>query len=816
MKKLRDDFVEQAEAEGEVEVRVSYDIIRQFSMQLYTNPRKAIEELVCNSYDAGATRCDIRIPHSQAEALIVLDDGVSMDFEGLEGLWQVAVSPKSTPAGEPRIQNNRAQIGKFGVGKLAAFALGGRLTHISKKDGEVRIISVGQTEIKDQAKAGRPKFTVHRLPEDEAKPIIEPYLDGLPNPWTSKWKSWTLAIVEEIDEGNFGRALKIGYLRRMIRTSIPISARFEAYLEGDLIKPRKIEKEDIIAEIDVTSGEFKQRAEAALRAFWAANLEEEEGNIPTEKYTCKVEKIQNPQNTTEKVSALIVPDLGAVIGSAIIARDSLATAKLEERGYEDNGFRVYVHGKLINPEDPLFGISQRSHRFWIRFLAKLEIPELDDALLVQRNAVSENNLKTLLAREIVKALFNLNRTKAEEKESEEEEEEYAPRSFGSRLKRLSPFLAPLALTGLVDEQWPDAGIEGIGVEYVTLGQDDEAVRFNAEQNIIEINDEHPLLVAISEIGPAGHQLRTVIAEILAATMVARGYLRAQGVADQIMLDFEAILEDAFRSAAGYVRDEVEEHIQAIDEESFVGGTPFEKAVVEAFRSLRLSARHIGGSNLPDGVISIPRAGQPNLLISVEAKGGKGIITHAVLRTSTVDRHRGDLDCEHSVAIAREFQLEGKGDAPSALVREAEGLITLLVVNSIAKILRRHNERPFTYDRLAEILTSDLLPEELDDFIDVKWLELPDTGLIRDILEVAHELMDKDAMNYPDPGMIAGDQRIRDRGISRNEIAKILEVIALGTGRLIIRNHETHEFVLLASPEDILQSLLDSREGGQPE
>lgn len=33
-----------ATTEGKVEVDISYDIIRQFSAQLYTNPRKAIED----------------------------------------------------------------------------------------------------------------------------------------------------------------------------------------------------------------------------------------------------------------------------------------------------------------------------------------------------------------------------------------------------------------------------------------------------------------------------------------------------------------------------------------------------------------------------------------------------------------------------------------------------------------------------------------------------------------------------------------------------------------------------------------------------
>jgi len=100
--------------EDVVEVDISYDIIKQFSAQLYTNPRKAIEELICNSYDAGAKVCYVVLPETAHDSLLVLDDGKSMDLNGLKDLWRVAYSPKDKGEGTPRIENDRLQIGKFG------------------------------------------------------------------------------------------------------------------------------------------------------------------------------------------------------------------------------------------------------------------------------------------------------------------------------------------------------------------------------------------------------------------------------------------------------------------------------------------------------------------------------------------------------------------------------------------------------------------------------------------------------------------------------------------------------------------------------
>jgi hypothetical protein len=89
------------------------------------------------------------------------------------------------------------------------------------------VVSVGQGEIKAKKHAQAPSFKVFRLSLESAIPILEPYLVNLPKPWQAGWETWTLAVVEEIDPGSFWRALKIGILRRMITTALPISANFK-------------------------------------------------------------------------------------------------------------------------------------------------------------------------------------------------------------------------------------------------------------------------------------------------------------------------------------------------------------------------------------------------------------------------------------------------------------------------------------------------------------------------------------------------------------------------------------------------------------
>ncbi|MEW5870954.1 MAG: ATP-binding protein [Chloroflexota bacterium] len=128
---MSDDFTTIGQKISEIPVRISYRIIELFSEGLYASPHKAVEELVSNSYDAGAKNVHIIISpdrKSKDAVILVIDDGLSMDEEGLRQHWLIGVSNKrqldTLPLG-------RKQIGKFGIGKLATlYLLTGLLTSV--------------------------------------------------------------------------------------------------------------------------------------------------------------------------------------------------------------------------------------------------------------------------------------------------------------------------------------------------------------------------------------------------------------------------------------------------------------------------------------------------------------------------------------------------------------------------------------------------------------------------------------------------------------------------------------------------------------
>src|SRR5436190_9987935 len=130
-----------------IQVRLSYRIIELFSEGLYASPNKAIEELVANSFDAGAQRVQV-LPsaslHDQNATIAVIDDGEGMGMDGLKQHWLIGVSNKRKLGKLPR---GRQQIGQFGIGKLATYVLADRLSHVSKFEGKYYATSMDYRSI---------------------------------------------------------------------------------------------------------------------------------------------------------------------------------------------------------------------------------------------------------------------------------------------------------------------------------------------------------------------------------------------------------------------------------------------------------------------------------------------------------------------------------------------------------------------------------------------------------------------------------------------------------------------------------------------
>jgi hypothetical protein len=123
---------------------------------------------------------------------------------------------------------------------------------------------------------------------------------------------------------------------------------------------------------------------------------------------------------------------------------------------------------------------------------------------------------------------------------------------------------------------------------------------------------------------------------------------------------------------------------------------------------------------------------------------------------------------------------------------------------------------FTYDKVAEILTTINHPDELEAFIEKTWRELPDLGLMKLVLEVAHEKSAEHDKNFPDPGMLVGDSRLALRHITKEDVRHILEAVAVTTGMVVIKDRQSYEFSVTAPVETILEAMTQAATEKLPE
>lgn len=860
-------FVSEAEREHEFQIEISYDILRQVSSQLYTNPRRAIEELVCNSYDAAATECYVSTPETTDDILQVLDNGVSMDKDEMEILWEVAGGSKKELAeqGEERVINagdieGRRQIGRFGVGKLAAFALGNELTHVATKDGVTRIISVRQEDIEGHDVGNPPEAEIYRMDEDEARDYLGAYLDGLPDPWDQDWDSWTLAVVDDVDEDSSGRDLKPEYLDRMIRTAIPRSANFVVHRNGQKVEPRDYPDEHYAHIENLANDEdAREKVEEGLKQFWVDWSDEydEADDVPEEKYELDVVQINPYEESDEdvdedgvesedaddgkeddseaddseeeasdeevsneefgaEVAAVEVGDLGPVVARGTIYKELLTREKLEDRNLHDYGFKVRVRGKLLNRGDPLFGTRDKVYQWFKRFHGEFEIPGLDDAILVQRDSVREG-LKPELSRTVMESFFSVLRNRAVEAK-QEEEEEYDPEEFGHRLHSISPHKAPQALEGLAnrdDTDYPRGGWKDVDIHLAEHGRDGDAVDYH--DGTIYVNTDHPLFRSL-EADDMPSELVKVVGEALAGNLIASGYLSYKDVREDLVDDSIDISEDALRTASRYLEDPIQYYKEQIETASYEGDDPFEQAIVDALTHIGIEAEHYGDSGDSDAIITFGVQGSEQFKVSLEAKGKEeGGVDHSDAEFSTALEHMDHDDCDHTVFVAREFQLDGPpGVEDSKLLKQfrRHDDLTLLTVEAIQEMLDRHADRGFSHERIKNIMTTDAEPGdgELLDVIENEWSEMPEeTGVMRTVLEEARQQFLDETVDAPDIGMVRGALRAKGKdSIDKDTIRTALRIAQADTG-MVSFNPDDNSFSINQTPEQILKEMDRGRE-----
>jgi len=237
-----------------VTVRLSPELVRLLSEQLYQSPLKAIEELVVNAYDAEAKVCRVFVPEPATPSpyVAVFDDGVGMDTDGLTDLWWIGRTKKRDEEMAKRI--GRKQIGKFGIGKLATYAIANQVTYISKAGEDIFAVTLdfGAFQSEPDTRPSEvmlPLLKITDLAKLEDTTILRAACEAIdidPHSLTEGGPvSWTFVVLERLKPK--ASAIPRGRLKWVLRTAMPLRSDFRVYLNGQEIESAKTELDPIVA-----------------------------------------------------------------------------------------------------------------------------------------------------------------------------------------------------------------------------------------------------------------------------------------------------------------------------------------------------------------------------------------------------------------------------------------------------------------------------------------------------------------------------------------------------------------------------------------
>lgn len=789
-----------------INVELSNELVSLLSEQLYQSPLKAIEELVVNAYDAGASVCKVFIPFSEIftrNVILVYDNGVGMNYEGLVNLWQVGRSNKRTEEIKKRFK--RKQIGKFGIGKLASSTIANQLTYISKVDDEILGVSIDfstfrtntigeeKQETLDTSDSNRDdkskkpiELKVYKI-ENLNDFIVETGLDGtlsemgiLENIETDE--SWTLAILENLKKK--AKNIKQKNLTWILSTAMPVSVDFRLFLNDVEIESSKSSYQKVV-EFNVT--DLPEKRLEGLKKTTGEKWVISDGKVISDSFPNGIE------------------------GKIFVTERSMYGQKSDDI-QRSHGFFVRVRNRLVDLVDPLFGMQPVRYGTLNRFHADIDADDLDKFLTASRDSVEESEIKEnfrVFLREVITEADNRYLAWLKEQSIS------GPKKEGEK-ELIAPKLVeqPVA-DALLIQTYDGKGTEADGGWfYIKIDEDidmsvliqqlytsprsrytykyneqgiDRIVKFDPSESVFWINSAHELVKEYVE----NDNSRRLLEDFITSEMLLEVYLRESHIDVGLVGEILERRDDLFRSLAldhSFSYSIIAQQLINSSNDEY----ELEINLVVAARALGFTASQISNADEPDGIaqyLSIPGGLKK---ITLEAKSSEnGIVVTSKIDLSGIRRHADKYNADGVLLIAPDYQ--GKDNDRSAISKAALlEKISCWTIEQLANVVRAASARNINARDILEIVTTVYRPKDVEQSID-ELLNEPswdNLELYRGIVESLHNLEGSVLDEPRDVSMIVGalatSPNKKFQGINSEDIRKaLIELSGVSKGALIL-------------------------------
>lgn len=688
-----------------ISVNINFGIIEQFSEGLYSSPNKTFEELVTNSYDAGAARVWVLIPDDldDPDAVVaVVDDGQSMDAEGLHDLWLIG---ESTKRGRPAPMPGRKPVGKFGIGKLATYVLANELTYVCKRGDHYLVTTMDYRRVTGHlAESGNVLLDVVDLTEERAAETLrgalgdDAVLELLFGPGAPE--NWTAALMSSLKER--GQRLARGRLRWILSVALPLNPQFSLWMNGSAVESSK----------------------AAGKRAWVFEV----GNHDKALGTAYADRA-----TDEGVE---LEHAGLVTGTAVMYELPLPRGKAEELA-RSHGFFVSARHRLVNIYDESFGIDvELHHGVFTRFRMEVNVDGLDDGVTATRESIKESPaLKEV--QDYLLAVFNRARTARTEMEKAHPQTLTAAERIANPPLALSQaplrrivaralddrgddrLLAELIVLSdeLAFDEDPDANLlEGIVIE--AQGGDARIASYDFSRHAIVVNRDHPFIDNYIDEKGAVEPLQLIAATELFTAV----YLLDEAMPSHVVKDvldrrdayLRALVNIHPRSApviARQLRD------AAHDEKNL------EDAVGDAMSLLGFRVRRKSGSGRTD-ILAIAHLGGHGeegsrayrVVCDAKSTAREEVIKADKVNPGPLRKHKRKERAKYILVVAPGF--EGAGSDDSSIAEYcADAGITPIAVADFARLIELYPSRVLSPAVLEGFFEGCRSPKQATQYVD---------------------------------------------------------------------------------------------------
>lgn len=815
----------------DIEINVDHAIVKHFSEHLYSSPNKAIEELVSNGFDALATRCYVYVPGEHVDSRVVVwDNGISMDAEQIEAMWQIARSPKEALGSDRVVEadgRKRAVIGKFGIGKLASYAVGERISHICRtSDDRYLAVSVDyrtftpvgpeslQTEAIPTGDSGeqhlapdtdaesdgeeflRPTTSVREMTRVEAESAVREVLpSGEASAFMLKQPHWTMAIIDELRPD---KQLYPGRLSWVLGNGMPLRPDFQVWVEDTEVVPK------LASNANTTWAINESTVAETLKSVWADAVSEGEVSgtldfdpppLDADDYAAEEPGALEP--------AIVFPTIGRVTATVRIFEDSLMGNRAE-RSY---GFFLIVRGRLVNPDDDKLFLHDPSFSTFYRSQYMIRADGVDAELLADRESLRRDTEMARELRVLQTALYRASRA-AISKGDEVKANTVKPESrLPVRSREL--FRDPMAALFSRSEVKPTSiDLDEPKIDRKTLGEAEPLSRLEDATGHLQVNSSHPFYQVVEQQAGGGKKGAAVMRAVdlfAVAERLTEGFLYGLGLPDSQVHDVLEWRDKLFRSLAlGYGRN-ADDAILELRAASVAGNTRFEDAVSDVFKRMGFSAERDGASGAKDVVVVAP-IGPGHRTFIIEAKGSATSVENVTAAVASAASHRDKVEgAAHAIIVARDFAGFEKKDDPAVLQEcRAVGGVSLVTVETIVMLYEALMKYAYPLDLIMDALFELETPTEKMNR--VRELEKPlqrfnfsdvlDEIWARQAGEAIEDLVD-----------IRGLWQSRDewrRGMDRTEFISKLVALSHFAGRLMVLDTKENTVHITQDPAHVAE------------